>query len=157
MFKYISQILAQFTRAQRILALVIVLLAIVIISLAPSYISTITMDRSELETKIRNQEIRIRSLESQIDTLDYRIRTGREDCTNEILAREQEFLIMLDELRGDMLKYKGIKKKDIRPIMVDSLVVSERRVMILPEEPSFNPKPMINKIDKMKSKIIKNK
>lgn len=158
MFKYISQILAQFTKTQRILALTIVLFSIIVVSLAPSYISTITMDRTELEDKIKRQDAKIKTLESQIDTLDFKIRISRTDCTNEILTREQEFIRMLDELRGDMVKYNSpVRRRDNRQIMVDTVMLSQRKMIQLPEEPVFNAKPMITKIDRMKSKITKNK
>jgi hypothetical protein len=160
MFGYISQILSQFTKTQRILALIILVFSIVVISIAPSYISAITLDRSELEERIKRQNTRIKVLESQIDTLDAKIRINRTDCTNKILEREHEFILMLDELRDDMVRYKSTARKmDIRQFSMisDTIVTSDRKILELPTDPEFNPSPMINKIEKMKSKIAENK
>ena len=51
MFKYISEILSQFSKTQRVMALLMVLTTITIITIAPSLIDSITEDRTELELK----------------------------------------------------------------------------------------------------------
>jgi hypothetical protein len=102
MLKYISTILSQFTPAQRIIALVLLLFSIVTMSLAPSFISTITLDRNELMSNLENKEARIKTLESNIDTLSEQIRKNQIDCTNRITRREQEFIQMLDDLRNEL-------------------------------------------------------
>lgn len=102
MLKYISTILSQFTSAQRIIALVLLLFSIVTMSLAPSFISTITLDRNELMSNLENKEARIKTLESNIDTLSEQIRKNQIDCTNRITRREQEFIQMLDDLRNEL-------------------------------------------------------
>jgi hypothetical protein len=65
MFKYISNILSQFTPAQRILALLILVLSVIIITLGPSLIDAITLDRTELTKDLNNKETRINFLEKK--------------------------------------------------------------------------------------------
>ena len=92
MFKYISEILAQFTKTQRVMALLMVLTTITIITIGPSLIDSITTDRKELELKITKQTDRISSLENHIDTLDFEIRQNQRSCTQQLYSREEEFI-----------------------------------------------------------------
>ena len=65
MFKYISQILSQFTKTQRVIALLMLLTSITIITIGPKLIDSITLDRKELEEKITKQKTRIKYLEKK--------------------------------------------------------------------------------------------
>lgn len=109
MFKYISKILSQFTPAQRIIALMLLLLSIIIITIAPSFISAITLDREELMKDLENKETRIRNLEAETDTLSYKIRYNQRLCTDQIAQREEEFILMLDQLK------KELQNSEIKP------------------------------------------
>jgi hypothetical protein len=102
MFKYISTILSQFTSAQRIMALLILVFTIVIITLGPSLIGAITLDRDELTRDLNRKETRINHLEKKIDTLSDQIIENRRSCTNEITSREEEFVRMLDKLKKEL-------------------------------------------------------
>jgi len=108
-FKYIVEILKQFTHAQKIMALLMLLTSIIMITLGPKMIDSMTKDTTELSAHIVQQDNiiklqnkRIRNLELTTDSLDTKIRNGERNCTNEITQREAEFIAMLDELRGDM-------------------------------------------------------
>lgn len=162
MFKYISEILSQFSKTQRVMALLMVLTTITIISLAPSFISSITTDRSELELKITKQTERITSLENQIDTLDSKIRESQRSCTQEIYARENEFIQMLDEIRADAFKYKVSTKTSNEPRQVtkmksdgngDVMMMEIPRQETVKTEVKVDISPVLSKIDKMKKKI----
>lgn len=159
MFKYISEILAQFTRTQRIMALLMVLTTITIITIAPSFISSITTDRKELEKEIERQAVRISSLESQIDTLDQKVRDGQRSCTQEIYARESEFIQMLDEIRSEAYKCKTVEKY---PNMIVRNEESSNGEPVMRMETMRTPEvkadisPILKKIEKMKREIKKN-
>lgn len=158
MFKYISEILSQFTRTQRIMALIMVLTTITIISLAPSLISSITMDRHELEDKISKQTERISSLENLIDTLDQKVREGQRSCTQELFQRESEFIKMLDEIRVEAYKCKSIDKSP-KMIVIDDGYDEELMSRMKSEtkpETKTDISPILRKIDKMKREIKKN-
>ena len=162
MFKYISEILSQFSKTQRVMALLMVLTTITIITIGPSLIDSVTTDRTELELKITKQTERITSLENHIDTLDWQIRESQKSCTQEIWARENEFIQMLDEIRAEAFKYKVSTRTN------ENIVVNKKKsngddgtVMMMEQQPRQESKPVVkvdispilSKIDKMKKNI----
>lgn len=159
MFKYISEILAQFTRTQRIMALLMTLTTITIIAIAPSFISSITTDRKELEDKIEKQTERIVALESQIDTLDQKVRESQRSCTQELYARESEFIKMLDEIRSEAYKCKTVEESPRMLMRTNEPGEGEpvmRMEAIRRPEVKADISPILKKIDKMKKEIKKN-
>jgi len=162
MFKYISEILSQFSKTQRVMALLMVLTTITIISIGPSLIDSITEDRTELESKITKQTERITSLENHIDTLDWQIRESQKSCTQELFSREEEFIQMLDEIRAEAFKYR-VSTKNEEPILVNRLKSNggDDNVMMMemPRQESIKTEvkvdisPILSKIDKAKKKI----
>lgn len=161
MFKYISEILSQFSKTQRVMALLMVLTTITIITIGPSLIDSITTDRKELEDKITNQSNRIKILENQVDTLDTKIREGQRSCTQEIYARENEFIQMLDEIRLEAFKYK-VSTKTNENIVVNKMKSNgDDGTVMMMEMPRQETKtevkvdisPILSKIDKMKKNI----
>jgi hypothetical protein len=160
MFKYISEILSQFSKTQRVMALLMVLTTITIITVAPSLIDSITEDRTELESKITKQTERITSLENHIDTLDWQIRESQKSCTQEIWARENEFIQMLDEIRAEAFRYKVSTKTSDVVVNRKKSTGDDENVMMM-EMPRQETKtevkvdisPILSKIDKMKKNI----
>jgi len=160
MFKYISEILSQFSKTQRAMALLMVLTTITIITIGPSLIDSITTDRKELEDKITNQSNRIKILENQVDTLDSKIRAGQRSCTQEIWARENEFIQMLDEIRLEAFKYK-VSTRTNENIVVNRKSNGDDENVMMMEIPRQESKPevkvdispILSKIDKMKKSI----
>ena len=172
MFKYISKIIAQFSTPQKIVALSMLLLAIVIITIAPSLISSITLDRDELDSEIKKQDLKIEKLESDVDSLESSIRRNEKECTNQIVFREEEFLQMLDQLKGDI---RSNNRNTEERIVRLNTISKEKRIytvgdssvsmMLVPESPREEKvivykKPRISStismIDEMKKKIKKN-
>ena len=161
MFKYISEILSQFSKTQRVMALLRVLTTITIITIGPSLIDSITTDRTELELKITNQSNRIKMLENQVDTLDSKIREGQRSCTQEIWARENEFIQMLDEIRAEAFKYKVTTKTNENIVVNRKSNGDDGTVMMMEQQPRQESKPevkvdispILSKIDKMKKSI----
>ena len=138
------------------------LTTITIITIGPSLIDSITTDRKELEDKITNQSNRIKILENQVDTLDWQIRESQKSCTQEIWARENEFIQMLDEIRLEAFKYK-VSTKTNENIVVNKMKSNgndDENVMMM-EMPRQETKtevkvdisPILSKIDKMKKRI----
>ena len=160
MFKYISEILSQFSKTQRVMALLMVLTTITIISIGPSLIDSVTEDRTELELKITKQTERITSLENHIDTLDWQIRESQKSCTQEIWARENEFIQMLDEIRAEAFRYKVSTKTSDVVVNRKKSTGDDENVMMM-EMPRQETKtevkvdisPILSKIDKMKKNI----
>jgi hypothetical protein len=144
------------------MALLMLLTTITIITIGPSLIDSITTDREELELKITKQTERITSLENHIDTLDWQIRESQKSCTQEIYARENEFIQMLDEIRSEAFKYKVSTKTN------ENIVVNKKKsngnddenvmMMEMPRqetktEVKVDISPILSKIDKMKKNI----
>jgi hypothetical protein len=172
MFKYISKIIAQFSTPQKIIALSMLLLAIIIVSIAPSLISSITLDREELNNEIERQDGKIVKLETDLDSLESKIRKNEKECTNQIVSREEEFLMMLDQLKGDIRKNNNSTQEKIvkfNSTEVDRKIYpagdSSLSMMIIPEKRTTEKiivykKPQINStlslIDEMKKRLKKN-
>ena len=163
MFKYISQILSQFTKTQRVIALLLLLTSITIITIGPKLIDSITLDRKELEEKITKQEARIKSLENTTDTLNLKIRQNQKSCTQELFNREEEFIKMLDEIRREAFKYKvSTKYNEIRPTNHSNDSNGDENVMMMPSPQVREPEvkvdisPILKKIDNMKKGIKRN-
>jgi hypothetical protein len=161
MFKYISEILSQFSKTQRVMALLMVLTTITIITIGPNLIDSVTEDRTELELKITKQAERITSLENHIDTLDWQIRESQKSCTQEIWARENEFIQMLDEIRAEAFRYK-VSTKNTEPVLVnrlksnggdDGVMMMEMPRQETKTEVKVDISPILSKIDKMKKNI----
>ena len=154
MFKYISEILSQFSKTQRVMALLMVLTTITIISIGPSLIDSITTDKKELEDKITNQSNRIKILENQVDTLDWQIRESQKSCTQEIYSREEEFIKMLDEIRAEAFKSKLSTHKN-RPnaMMRFNDTINSKPITHIEPKVKVDIRTLLNKIDKMKKKI----
>jgi len=161
MFKYISEILSQFSKTQRVMALLMVLTTITIITIGPSLIDSITTDRKELELKIIKQTERITLLENHTDTLDWKIRESQKSCTQEIWARENEFIQMLDEIRAEAFKYKVSTKTNENVVVNRKKSTGDDENVMMMEIPKQKTKtevkvdisPILSKIDKMKKKI----
>jgi len=142
------------------MALLMVLTTITIITIGPSLIDSVTTDRKELEDKITNQSNRIKILENQVDTLDSKIRAGQRSCTQEIWARENEFIQMLDEIRLEAFKYT-VSTKTNENIVVNRKSNGDDENVMMMEQPRQESKPevkvdispILSKIDKMKKSI----
>jgi hypothetical protein len=159
MFKYISEILSQFSKTQRVMALLMVLTTITIITIGPSLIDSITTDRKELELKIIKQTERITLLENHTDTLDWKIRESQKSCTQEIWARENEFIQMLDEIRAEAFKYRVSKRNNVSAMMRVKVDTITKHGDYELDEPIIEPgvkvdiSLILTKIDNMKKKI----
>ncbi len=137
-----------------------VLTTIAIISIGPSLIDSITTDRKELESKITKQAERITLLENQIDTLDWQIRESQKSCTQEIWARENEFIQMLDEIRAEAFKYK-VSTKNTESIVVNRksnggdevMMIEMPRQEVTKTDIKVDISPILSKIDKAKKNI----
>ena len=158
MFKYISEIISQFSTPQKVIALSLVLFSIVIITISPSLIGAITMDRKDLNKSIEDKKEIIRVLEEELKVKNLLIIDNGRSCTNEILKREEEFITMLGQIKGDL------RKRDVKeePIIYESLrrstddstmqmILHSPQVIQVKKDPDL--KGVINKIEMMEKKI----
>ena len=157
-FKGIAEILDKFTFAQRILALLMLLMTIVTITLGPRIIDAATTSNAECISESKRQGARITYLSKVVDTLDIKIVTNQRKYTNDSAKREAEFLAMLDELKHDLSTVKE-RKMEIKPlirkhVIDDTVVVAMERVPPVQIEPINVPdNKILKKIEMMKKKI----
>jgi hypothetical protein len=116
--------------------------------------------------------VKIEKLESDVDSLESSIRRNEKECTNQIVFREEEFLQMLDQLKGDI---RSNNRNTEERIVRLNTISKEKRIytvgdssvsmMLVPESPREEKvivykKPRISStismIDEMKKKIKKN-
>jgi len=116
------------------------------------------MDRKDLDKSIEDKKEIIKALEEELKVKDLLIIDNGRSCTNEILKREQEFIGMLGQIKGDL------KKRDVKeePIIYESLRKStddSTMQMVLPSpqviqvNKNQDLKGVINKIEMMEKKI----
>jgi len=135
MFKYISEILKQFTRPQRILALLILVLTITIITLGTEYINVMTVDKQYYI--------------EEIDQLNKTIVTNRKSCTDEMIAREMEIVKQIDILKGSLTRHIQNEKMIIR----DSVLVETK--VVQPKIIQSDNSEVKKGLDNIKSNILK--
>lgn len=153
MFKYVSEIISQFSKSQKILALLILSFSIIIISIAPSFIDSVTTDREELEAKISNSYKKIKKLEDDINLLDSNMRANQKTCTDDAFKREIDFKKMLQEIQDELIRkeYKASKIKKLDEFIINDTVASPIIEKTIIYEPGLNP--LIKKIEGMKISI----
>jgi cell division protein FtsB len=98
MFKYISEIIGKISVAQRIWALVFVLVAIVIVTLGPSTLDALSQDNEELEFKVERQRRQIVNLSYEVDSLNVLVVKNQRECTDRIIQREKEIYDQIERL-----------------------------------------------------------
>jgi cell division protein FtsB len=98
MFKYISEIIGKISVAQRIWALVFVLIAIVIVTLGPSTLDALSQDNEELEFKVERQRRQIVNLSYEVDSLNLLVVKNQRECTDRIIQREKEIYDQIERL-----------------------------------------------------------
>lgn len=120
MLKYISEILRQFTRAQRILVLTFLLLTIVMVYSVPKIVDSLTFTATELTTKINTQEFIIENLNGdlinlnkEVSDLNEKIRINQMECTDQILRREKEILEQLSILEKTVINSAPVHMMDM--------------------------------------------
>ena len=133
MFKYISEILSQFTAPQRILALLILVFSIVIITLGPSFIDSITLNQEEFQQEIEKQESLNQKFKDEIETLNLKIIENQRKCTDDIIAREMEIMQQIEDLK---------RRVERTPVSNEMRVIGPLDSgVVLPSIPLIDPRP----------------
>ena len=119
MFKYVSDILKNFSMSQRIIALILLLFTIVIVLTGPKIVDSLTKDNTELIEKIEIQDLiigdlkkDINNLNVQVDTLNNILRLNQIECTNQIIKREKEIMVQLSTLERNVINSLPVRMMD---------------------------------------------
>jgi TolA-binding protein len=141
-FKYISQILKSFTPAQRITALIILVIAITAITLGPSLIESNTTTCTELEVRVKSQETQILELNARVEQLNRQVLSGQQECTDNLIAKQQEIMSIINGMIADAQTKAKNCKKPVRPepiIIEESNDPNEPRVAMMRIERDLEP------------------
>ena len=131
MFKYISQILKNFTQGQRILALLIVVFSIILIVLGPSVINI--FDEKDVKELTKEQRDEIISLNKQIIDSKAECTTTIVQLQDQIIADKRDMTNQLDEIR-DRIKSMEYQSVEYQPeeIVVTPIVVPDSCEVVQP-------------------------
>ena len=158
MFKYISDILSKFTQTQRIIALVILLSSIIIISIGPKVVELVTYNNEELTIKVESQRKLINELSQNVNDLNETVIKNQKECTNKILQRENEILVIINEIENYVKKPKKTTLYKVNEIYEDtlyggSLKSQSQEIVIQPQKDEK----LIKLIQKLKTNCKKDK
>lgn len=160
MFNYISEILKNFTSAQRILALLILVCTIVIITLGPSFIDSNTNNCGELLIRVKSQEEQIVQLNTRVNELNTQLLNSQKECTDNLVAKQKEIIDIVNGLIKDAESSDKPKKSMItrRPASTDEGSDGTSEMVLESAPPPPQPvktdnTEMIKKLKTMKSKI----
>lgn len=130
------------------------LLTISIITIGPSFVSAITTDRSELEKRIDDKDKKITKMEVDMNLMDSVIRANQRSCTNSIVERENEFVLMLEELKKDAkISDKINLQEKTKIVMTKESYNPNDTVLMMTVQPE--PVPVIKKITKKLNMVSK--
>jgi hypothetical protein len=146
MFKYLSEILKQFSPTQRILALLILVLTITILTLGNTYLNNVSVDTEyyKEQIKILNKKI----VDNETRHSDELIESHR-TCTEEMIQRE---LDIVDEIERLKTSLGNVSKRSLAIVSPSDSVVSSP-IRILPDNSMDM---MMNGLDNLKGKILTN-
>ena len=163
MFKYISDILSKFTQKQRIVALILVLLSIIVLTLGPTMIDSLTYDDTELKAITKTQKTQISQLNSEVFKLQDDLIKSKSECTNLVIQREKEILIMIEDLQRGMSNRNNLLNKRMEEprtggsgyevISGDTIMVARSQAPIQIEDNTIPE--MMEGLNRIKSKIKK--
>lgn len=133
MFKYLSDILAQFTAPQRILALLLLLLTIVIVTVLPGYLEDVTFDEGDYIEKVENLEKSVKDqkdfneeLSDKVIELNRKLIESETRCTDMVIAREREIMLELEELKRQLEETPVMATQQLQtqgPSSNDSIII----------------------------------
>lgn len=111
----VQQILITLTRRQRMAGLIILVLAAIAIFVLPQYFKSISPETEELKKTISFQQTQIDTLNNnllfqnrKLVDLNRQIILNQEECTNRIVEREKEIMIIIEGMKNT-LKYQNQK------------------------------------------------
>ena len=123
----VQQILSTLTRKQRMTGLIILVLATIIIFVLPSYFKSISPETEELKKTILFQQTQIDTLSNnllfqnrRLVDLNRQIIFNQEECTNKIVEREKEIMIIIEGMKNT-LKYQNQKYTVRDSVLLESI------------------------------------
>ena len=103
---------------------------------------------------IGDKDKRITKMETDINSMDSIIRSNQRSCTNSMVERENEFILMLDELKKEAKisdRINNLEKPKI--VMVKESYNSNDTVMMMTSPP--DPVPVVEPVRKKSNMVSK--
>jgi hypothetical protein len=127
MFKYISSILEKFSKPQRIMALLLLLLTITIISVGPSITKNLKSSCDELKLRIKSQEEQITELTIRVNQRNKEVLDNQKECTEQLILKEKEIVAEVDKIINEQQNHKHLIPlknfdKNFQPIQNEELI-----------------------------------
>ena len=131
MFKYISEIIQNFTQGQRILALMIVVFSIILIVLGPSVINI--FDEKDVKELTKEQRDEIISLNKQIIDSKAECTTTIIQLQDQIIEDKRDLANELDDIRNRIksMEYQSVEYQP-EEVVVTPIVVYDSCEVIQP-------------------------
>jgi hypothetical protein len=133
----VQQILSTLTRRQRMTGLVILVIAAILIFVLPPYFKSVSPENEELKKTISFQQEQIDTLNSnlvlqnqKLVDLSRQIISNQQECTNRIVEREKEIMLIIDEMKSS-LKYRQEK------LVIQDSAMIEYTPRIINEDKSY--------------------
>lgn len=133
----VQQILSTLTRRQRMTGLVILVIAAVLIFVLPPYFKSVSPEIVELketisfqQSQIDNMNVTIIVQNEKLGDLSNQIIVNQQECTNRIVEREKEIMLIIDEMKSS-LKYRQEK------LVVRDSVMLEYTPRVINEDKSY--------------------
>lgn len=159
MFRYINEILGNFTQRERVLVLILLLFTIVVITVGNNLLKTAKGLPEDTERYIdtlisEKNKLRIELIESKRG----RINDGIE-CTNTILKREleirEEIRLMIQMAKEEGLKYQRIEYPSLLMKSINEGDSLYPPPVMIPKEVVFNPmEELIKKMESVEKNIV---
>ena len=100
MLKHFSEILKQFTRNQRIIALLLLSITMIFLVVGSKLVYTMSPEVSDLKDTIKEYRLELRELRLEVSNLNSELRRSQRDCTDLIMQRESEIMREIYELES---------------------------------------------------------
>jgi len=116
--KYIKDILIEFDKKHRMKVLILLLVFLVIVILGQKYLEIQNPELKKLKEDNKEQQSQIDSLNVKVIKLNKVIISNQEQCTNNMVQREEEILRMIAELQvkanihKESIRFVEMRKND---------------------------------------------
>lgn len=136
MFKYIGDILKQFTSTQRLIALLILLISITIIMVGPKLVESFKTDKKDYEQLVVSLRNRNMTLTTENEDLSNQILINRRECRIKLVEKENEIIDVLSKIENNLNRNRHLQKVTTDTFVVNDSITKISSVKVL--EPTNN-------------------
>lgn len=136
MFKYIGDILKQFTSTQRLIALLILLISITIIMVGPKLVESFKTDKKDYEQLVVSLRNRNTTLTTENEDLSNQILVNRRECRIKLVEKENEIIEVLSKIENNLNRNRHLQKVTTDTFVVNDSITKISSVKVL--EPTNN-------------------